>query len=289
MVSLMIPVGDGKYASCGASLINDRYVLTASHCLAHAHNASQVMLTLFAHTTQDRIKLPKLKVDSLIKNPHWGKPGYSQHHDLSLIKLAEVQVFDETFSPICLPPKNSSWLDKHSNLINNKNKMPHIKRIMTKDGNHTMVRRAASTSSKTETVAPVLSVQQSGEGSKSLLSTAFVTGWGHQSKWGFKVKASALYEAETEIHEDEACRDAWHENFDPKFEMCAGTGACQGDSGGPLAVRQKGIVTQIGVVSYGPRTCNVNVYVGPTVYEKISAHWDFIEENTRDARWCSRP
>lgn len=270
MVSLMTSIGDGKYASCGASLINDRYILTAAHCLAFANKSEDVIVTLFAHTTQDRIKLPKLKVESLIKNPFWGKEGYGNHHDISLVKLAERQVFSQSFSPICLPGKNSSWLE-HRFMKKKMTEENATHLIEAPDGNITTL-TPLSASASPDTRSPI--------------DSAFVTGWGHQNKFGFKVKASALFEADTEVYEESVCESSWRANYDPKYEICAGTAACQGDSGGPLAVRVDGVVTQIGVVSYGPSTCNIPFYLGPTVYERISSHWDFIQENTRDAIWC---
>ena len=120
------------------------------------------------------------------------------------------------------------------------------------------------------------------------IGSGFVTGWGHQNdKAGNKIRAAALFEAETEIFADEVCMWMWRSAYDRRYEICAGTAACQGDSGGPLAVRRNGSVIQIGVVSYGPKTCNIGPFLGPTVYERITAHMDFIEENTRDAVWCS--
>jgi hypothetical protein len=306
--------GKSKFASCGGSLINDRYILTAAHCLASAASPSDVLVTLHAHTSEDRVKLPKVTVASLIKNQHWGAEGYGNHHDLSLIRLKQRQTFTADFSPICIPTKNNtSWLNSllqteikmmHQNagIERGNNSLIHdpthdhiqlnvTRNTITKDQHAAAsVRNAAGNRTtfshprhEKEAAAPVLHDEM-----KSIRESAFVTGWGHQSNmWGFKVKANALFEANTAVLKSSVCEMTWRDNFDEKYEICAGTAACQGDSGGPLSVRVNGVVTQIGVVSYGPRNCNIGVFLGPTVYEKISAHTDFIRDNTKDAIWCS--
>ena len=63
---------------------------------------------------------------------------------------------------------------------------------------------------------------------------------------------------------------------------------CEDDSGGPLAVRSRDArVHQVGVVSFGPRTCNLLLFLGPTVYERIDAHLKWILDHTTDATYCS--
>ena len=247
MASVMVRVdseGEGnrtRYASCGGSVINDRYILTAAHCLPLNVTASDVRITLFAHTSADRISLPKAAVSSILRrrdDPSVHVSESARHHDVGLIRLRERLSFSDSFSPVCLSP-DDSW------------------------------RRDSS-----------------------IAGSAFVTGWGLQGGAGFlgvsKKPAAALTESTTAVLEARECERRYGDAFSADHEICAGTAACQGDSGGPLAVRSRDArVHQVGVVSFGPRTCNLLLFLGPTVYERIDAHLKWILDHTTDASYCS--
>lgn len=63
--------------------------------------------------------------------------------------------------------------------------------------------------------------------------------------------------------------------------MCAGgegRDACQGYGGAPLVVKENGVYSQIGIMSFGSDSCGgVNI---PSVYTSISFFAKWIEENT---------
>lgn len=70
--------------------------------------------------------------------------------------------------------------------------------------------------------------------------------------------------------------------------LCAGfeTGksACDGDHGGPLFVKEGGAHTLVGIVSFGFGCGKPNV---PTVYTRVTKYVDWINENTKDAKYCT--
>ena len=120
----------------------------------------------------------------------------------------------------------------------------------------------------------------------------FLIGFGMQNKGKEKVDATVLYKAHIPLRQLQDCINTWHGNGNHKFnsvkEICAGseTSACQGDSGGPLSIRRNGRVFQLGVVSFGTASCNLESKAA-NVYMKVTAYLDWIRENTSDGQYCA--
>ena len=81
-------------ASCGGSLINDRYILTAAHCMKGTKDVKSLHITLGAHTASDRQTKAPLEAEKIISHPDW--KGYN---DIALIRLKKPV----TNVPVCLP------------------------------------------------------------------------------------------------------------------------------------------------------------------------------------------
>lgn len=101
MVSILSSNDGSNYGMCGGSLINDRFILTAAHCLATYQDVSKMVVTLGSITKEDRFNRPNLKVETIHIHPEYIPDG--EINDIALIKLMNPFTFNDTVKPICLP------------------------------------------------------------------------------------------------------------------------------------------------------------------------------------------
>ncbi len=95
------------YANCGAAIINERWIITASHCFTNRHQPSIFLLSGFNLTNNKNYKL--VKYEKIITHPsykeYFGTQEYSTN-DIALIKLATNERLPATARP-CLPNQNA--------------------------------------------------------------------------------------------------------------------------------------------------------------------------------------
>jgi hypothetical protein len=105
---------------CGGSLINSRYVISASHCvngkdLPTTWSLTHVRLGEWDTTQQDdcderytneRICSPPpidVQIEQKIPHPQYDPYANNQHNDIALLRLSQDVAFNEFVRPICLP------------------------------------------------------------------------------------------------------------------------------------------------------------------------------------------
>lgn len=93
---------------CGAALISDRYLLTASHCL-YRQKPSEINIILGAHDLNVRSYLT-LKPEKFIIHENYERSR--QLNDIGLIKLKTPVTYTREIQPICLPPAGSENFSK---------------------------------------------------------------------------------------------------------------------------------------------------------------------------------
>lgn len=91
-------MSDSNLGTCGGTIINDQYILTAAHCVVGVP-VSKVQVFLGAHERNDDEKLASEKVSAVIINRHYR----GNDNDIALMKLVNPLSFNSTFNPICIP------------------------------------------------------------------------------------------------------------------------------------------------------------------------------------------
>jgi secreted trypsin-like serine protease len=233
-------------SQCTAAIINDKFVLTAAHCVDYVTSADEMEV----YHDQEYSNLYSIQKGTPLKVKNVFKKEYEQNpemmkNDIALLELEERLVFTDTISPICLTPeiehdnyfaagwglqKAPKWVDDEMDFSN----VPtNTDRVLS------------------EIPLKHISDQEC-------------------------LEKSAYKQVDYQI-----CVRGLKEGLIFKKTK---SNLCLGDSGGPLMTRGKdGRVSTLGVASTSD--CNA-VKNKLSIYEKIIAHKKWIEENTKDAVWC---
>ncbi|XP_017472795.1 PREDICTED: trypsin-1-like [Rhagoletis zephyria] len=93
---------------CGGSLINDRYVVTAAHCVHNNRDAITVRLLQLDRSSREAGITRK--VTQTIMHPQYDQNKII--NDIALLKLDTPIAFSATIRPVCLPDINQNFDNK---------------------------------------------------------------------------------------------------------------------------------------------------------------------------------
>ncbi|RWS06724.1 trypsin-1-like protein [Dinothrombium tinctorium] len=97
----MALIKDNEEQLCGGAIINDRFVLTAAHCIDACEESSGCKVVLGVHNIRE--SKGAYDIDSFIKHDEYSL----FENDIGLIKLKRRIRFNESMKPICLPKQQS--------------------------------------------------------------------------------------------------------------------------------------------------------------------------------------
>lgn len=93
---------------CGATVINDLYVVSAAHCV-HGFKVELINVRFLEHNTQTTTEsiIQMRKVKKVIKHGNYNP--YNYNNDISLLKLDYPLLFEGIFRPVCMPTIGKSF------------------------------------------------------------------------------------------------------------------------------------------------------------------------------------
>ncbi|KAF2897099.1 hypothetical protein ILUMI_09080 [Ignelater luminosus] len=245
MALLNYNTGSGTSFRCGGTVINDRYILTAAHCLTNLKTLKLVSVRLGEHdinTERDCEKsdygdeycsdpVQDIDIEESIPHPDYNATVFTS--DIGLIRLAKpINISVESVRPICLP--TTKELKEY--------KLLDTKLIVTGWG--------ATETGRRSSVLLYVNVPVITE----------------------EVCRKAYEASPAKINYKQICAGGQN-----------GMDSCGGDSGGPLQnfIVHNGDLrgVQFGVVSFGPRFCGQEGF--PGVYTRIDYYMDWILNTLR--------
>ena len=114
IVYILVQLGPDRAAACTGSIINDRFIMTAAHCVFPGDASKQIPDNVLAFKGPSCLTEIRGTIPMTVKQIH-KHPGYKDRadsaDDIALLELWNPLEFSNTFRPICIP--NYSGYDNY--------------------------------------------------------------------------------------------------------------------------------------------------------------------------------
>ncbi|CAG7833425.1 unnamed protein product, partial [Allacma fusca] len=248
---------------CGASIVNDRFILTAAHCFKGKYMDYR------------RVQL-LLQAEILDSTPNSGVTG--EKHQPKAYSDAELNKLDKGNGTIRL---NIDEIFIHPLYVSE-----------TNDFDVAMVRTVEPINITAKTQNPICFPPLGSYGVTYAHQQAIVAGWGLPSTEAPGTN-TRLQKLNVSVFSQPMCKEYYAHRANKRM-MCAGykeggRDSCMGDSGGPLMLEtEQKVWTQIGTVSWGEGCA---VAGNPGVYYRLTeiGQWATYVSNLLGATWCDLP
>lgn len=97
---------ENNSSHCGATIISDRYLITAAHCIIYDFDKNLFEIRVGEHNfenTDESAFTNTYKIEQVI--PHSDFNDETQQNDIALIRVDETILFNTGVGPVCLPFK----------------------------------------------------------------------------------------------------------------------------------------------------------------------------------------
>ncbi|CAG0902079.1 unnamed protein product [Darwinula stevensoni] len=93
---------DGSGAACSASILSEKWILTAAHCVVDSNNAFAVAAKVYVGNADNRYGALH-DADSVARDGAFNINNIGNGHDIAFYRLATPLTFSPSIQPICFP------------------------------------------------------------------------------------------------------------------------------------------------------------------------------------------
>ncbi|XP_076817749.1 transmembrane protease serine 9-like [Clavelina lepadiformis] len=106
--AMLVDASD-KRSFCGGSIIDERFVLTAAHCVQNIFGPASLIVYLGRHSYKDYDEGESFVVESITMHPAYDE--YNLQNDIALLKLQDAISFTTNMKKVCYPTSNDTSID----------------------------------------------------------------------------------------------------------------------------------------------------------------------------------